>query len=223
MRSTSFPVTIVDNFFDDPDAIVEESLQHQFYNADIGNWPGKRTKQLHVIDNRFFNYLGEKLFHLHFSKSPEEWTLQAHFQKIQPFSEDQYNRKNRGWVHQDIDTWFGGIIYLTKNPEPDTGTSIYKTKKGWSLQYKEEIGMKEKLYLNEPIDEELYDEVYDRVHDQYVETVKVENVYNRLVMFDGLCHHGVQTFGTKERLTLNFFGVDFKSGPGSMPPVLRSR
>ena len=54
-----------------------------------------------------------------------------------PFCEDKYDNKNRGWIHQDIDTWFGGIVYLTKNPEPDTGTSVYKVKKGFSFQLQE--------------------------------------------------------------------------------------
>ena len=147
--------------------------------------------------------------------------MQAHFQKIQPFTDDKWDKKNRGWIHQDIDTWFGGIVYLTKDPEPDTGTSIYKAKNGYTLQYRDEIGLKEKLYLGDQIDTELYDEVWDRVHDQYVETVKVENVYNRFVMFNGLTHHGVKTFGTKERLTLNFFGVNFQND--KLPPLLRAR
>ena len=219
----TFPITIVDNFFEDPDAIVEQALSYKYYNPDIGNWPGKRTKQLHAIDNRLFNYFGEKLFHLHFNQAPERWTLQAHFQKIQPFGDDKWDKRNRGWVHQDIDTWFGGIVYLTKDPEPDTGTSIYRPKNGYTLQYKEEIGMKEKLYLDDHIDLEPYNEAWDRVHDQYIETVKVENVYNRFVMFNGVTHHGVKTFGTKERLTLNFFGTDFSTGPSSLPPLLRAR
>ena len=42
----TFPITIVDNFFEDPDAIVELANSHKFYNPDVGNWPGKRTKQL---------------------------------------------------------------------------------------------------------------------------------------------------------------------------------
>ena len=36
----TFPITIVDNFFEDPDAIVEQALAHKYYNPDIGNWPG---------------------------------------------------------------------------------------------------------------------------------------------------------------------------------------
>ena len=34
----TFPITIVDNFFEDPDAIVEQALSHKYYNPDIGNY-----------------------------------------------------------------------------------------------------------------------------------------------------------------------------------------
>jgi hypothetical protein len=216
-----YPVTIVDNFFEDPDAIVELTDAMRFYPPETGNWPGSRTKQLHVENERLFNYVGEKIHLLFHDTAPEYWKLQAHFQKIAPFHEQKWNKKNRGWIHQDIDTHFGGIIYLTKDPEPDTGTSVYRTKDGYSLQTKDEISVKEKLYLG-TLDktQEEYDEIYDRVHNQYIETVKVENVYNRLVMFSGQTHHGVQTFGTKERLTLNFFGIDMT---GKLPPLMRTR
>ena len=80
--------------------------------------------------------------------------------------------------------------------------------------------MKEGLYKGEDIDPEEYYKAYDAAHAQYEETVKVDNVYNRFVMFNNKTHHGVQTFGTKERLTLNFFGMEVS---GSKPPLMRSR
>ena len=51
--------------------------------------------------------------------------MQAHFQKFNHLLMTNGIRK-RGWIHQDIDTWFGGIVYLTKDPEPDTGTQSTK-------------------------------------------------------------------------------------------------
>ena len=216
-----YPITIVDNFFEDPDAIVETANSMRFYPPETGNWPGSRTKQLYIENERLFNYVGEKIHNLFHDTSPEYWKLQAHFQRISPFHQEKWNRKNRGWIHQDIDTHFGGIIYLTKDPEPDTGTSVYKLKNGYGTQTKEEIAVKEQLYLDTlSLTDEEYDTVYDTVHDQYVETVKVENVYNRLVLFNGKTHHGVKTFGTKDRLTLNFFGMEMT---GKLPPLMRGK
>ena len=109
---------------------------------------------------------------------------------------------------------------MKKDPEPDTGTSVYKVKQGFSHQFADEIEKKEELYRNESISEEEYEKAFDAVTEQYVETVTIENVYNRLVVFSNKTHHGVKTFGTKPRLTLNFFGIDYS---GKRPPLVRAR
>ena len=191
----------------------------RYYTPNTGNWPGQRTKNLHVEEPRFFTYFGSKLHLLFYETVPEYWNLQCHFQMIHPFCEDKNSKKNRGWIHRDIDTWFGGIVYLKKDPEPNTGTSVYKVKQGYSHQYAKEIEQKEALYRSENVDDAEYNKAYDAMRDQFEETVTVANVYNRFVMFNGNTHHGVQTFGTTPRLTLNFFGM---AQTGKLPPLLRS-
>ena len=146
--------------------------------------------------------------------------IRSHFQKIKPFSDDQWDKRNQGWVHQDIDTWFGGIVYLSKNPCPNSGTSVFTPKHGFSHQRPEEIQQKEKLYKEGVVDIDEYNEAWDSMREQYTETVTVENIYNRFVLFSGKTHHGVKTFGTKPRLTLNFFGMNMT---GHLPPLLRTR
>ena len=145
----TYPITIVDDFFEDPDAIVEMANELKYYTPNTGNWPGTRTKNLHIEEPRFFRYFGSKLHLLFYESVPDYWNLQCHFQLIHPFCKDKYDNKNRGWIHQDIDTWFGGIVYLSPDPEPDTGTSVYKVTKGYSHQLQEEIQLKEKLYRSE--------------------------------------------------------------------------
>ena len=216
----TYPVTVVDDFFTDPDAIVEIAEGMSFYNPNTGNWPGTRTKQLYVDNAPFFNYFGARLFSLFHDRVPEYWRLQSHFQKVMPFCKDKYGKKNRGWVHQDENCFFGGIVYLTKNPEPDTGTSIYKAKDGYSFQFNETLRMKEKLYKSMEVNDNEYEIEFDKMSDQYVETAKIENVYNRLVLFNNTTHHGVNTFGSTPRLTLNFFGID---QAGSIPPLVRMK
>ena len=78
----TFPITIVDNFFEDPDAIVEQALLLQVLQSrhrHVGQV--NDTKQLHAIDNRFFNYFGEKLFHLHFNPGYQRGGLCKHTSK----------------------------------------------------------------------------------------------------------------------------------------------
>ena len=216
----TYPVTIVDDFFKDPDAIVEMAEGLNYYNPNTGNWPGTRTKQLHIENPRFFMYFGAKLYSLFYDSVPEYWKLQSHFQKIMPFCKEKYEKKNRGWIHQDHDCWFGGIVYLTKNPESDTGTSVYKSKDGYDFQFEDTLKMKESLYKSELVDDKQYEIDFDKMNDQYEETVRINNVYNRLVIFNNLTHHGVQTFGTKPRLTLNFFGTE---QIGKLPPLVRTK
>ena len=67
---------------------------------------------------------------------------------------------------------------------------------------------------------EEYKAAWENAHQQYEESVMVTNVYNRFVLFNNKTHHGVKTFGTKERLTLNFFGMGMT---GKIPPLQRSR
>ena len=215
----TYPITIVDDFFEDPDGIVEMANELKYYTPNTGNWPGQRTKNLHVEEPRFFTHFGSKLHLLFYETVPEYWNLQCHFQMIHPFCDDKNSKKNRGWIHRDIDTWFGGIVYLKKDPEPNTGTSVYKVKKGYSHQYAKEIEQKEALYRSEVVSDSDYTKAYDSMRDQFEETVTVANVYNRFVMFNGNTHHGVQTFGTTPRLTLNFFGM---AQTGKLPPLLRS-
>ena len=215
----TYPITIVDDFFEDPDGIVEMAESMKYYTPNTGNWPGTRTKNLHIEDKRFFNYFGQKLHLLFYETAPEYWNLQCHFQLIDPFCEDKYSKKNRGWIHKDIDTWFGGIVYLQKDPEPDTGTSAYRVKRGFSHQFADEIDVKEKQYRSENVDDAEYEKAYDAMRNQFEETVSIANVYNRFVLFNNVTHHGVQTFGSKPRLTLNFFGM---GQTGKLPPLLRS-
>ena len=201
-----FPVTIIDDFFPDPDSIVEMASSTYPYEPDpTGKWPGVRSKQLHTLDTRLFSYIGRRIFSV-FGSVPPEWRLSASFQKIKPFSENKWDRRNRGWVHNDGPSmFFGGIIYLNKNADKDTGTSIYKAKRGFALPLDPEEQIKRDLYTGKDIHLPDYEKLFDDYHDQFVETIKVDNIYNRLLLFSQRTLHGVRTFGTKERLTLPFF------------------
>ena len=88
----TYPVTIVDDFFDDPDEIVKLAEELKWYPPETGNWPGLRTKQLHLENDRLFTYIGEKIHHLYHDTIPDYWELQAHFQKIKPFADRQSAR-----------------------------------------------------------------------------------------------------------------------------------
>ena len=206
--------TIVDNFLNDPDYAVEIANRIEYLSSPDGRWPGKRSVGIHLDNRDFFYYVCNKIFSLFYESEPEHWNMSLQFQKILPLDKDQYDKRNRGWIHTDNPCQFGGVIYLNKNSEPDTGTSMYQLKKDKSIF---DNNIKEKFYRGEMSSEENleYQKKYDEMYEKYIETVNVKNVYNRLVFIDGKTWHAAQTFGTKERLTLCFFAtrVDGKTQP----------
>ena len=52
-----YPNLIVDNFFEDPDSIVDLSKNLQYSSSDDGRWPGLRSNYLHRIYPRLFDYI----------------------------------------------------------------------------------------------------------------------------------------------------------------------
>jgi len=199
----TFPLTVIDDFFKDPDYIRNLGLSVD-YPTQSGRWPGRRSELISYIDSVLFHYIGNKIFSI-FGTPPENWNMEIEFQKITPFSNDKWDIVNRGYVHRDRDAHFGGVIYLNKNPDVDTGTSVYKPKTGYNHLNHYQTDIKAKLYNNQDFDMDEYIKQYNVYHDRFVETIKIDNVYNRLVLFGGDTYHGVRTFGTEERLTISFF------------------
>lgn len=202
-----YPLVILDNFYDDPDSIVDIANSIEYSPSEDGRWPGVRSKPMWEVDRDLYVYTAEKILYLFNKDLPQYWEFEMEFQKTSPYSEDQYHSKNKGWIHPDKGvTYFGGVIFLNKNPDKDTGLSIYKEKRGYSIQNEQEMLVKEKHYRGEHVPDVEYYEAYKKVHDQYEETVSISNVYNRMILFNTTTYHGVQTFGvTQDRLTLVFF------------------
>ena len=200
-----YPTLIRDNFFTNPDEIVELANKFEYYSQANGDWPGKRTKNLLEVDPNFFNHICGRILNNYYNYSPIEYTFSAFFQKSSPYDGDKYDLKNLGWVHVDQGI-FGGLIYLTKNPEENTGTSLFDLKNSyWNYpEYVDQV--KRRHYLqDETLTNQAYSGAYEFLLEQFQETVSVQSKYNRLFAFDGNQYHALQSIGTKERLTLVFF------------------
>ena len=200
-----YPLVIKDNFFSDPDSILE--LCNQFdCNRSHVNFPGLRTNYLSNTNKKLFLSIANRIFALIHDSLPSHYKMDIEFQKIDPFvKDDKWDKKNRGWVHKDC-CLFGGVIYLDKNPDKDAGTSIYKSKDGFDVPstYESQL-LKEKHFAGGQIYDEEYNKAYDVTRNQYEETLRIPNLYNRLVLIPGDKPHGVTTFGDKERNTIVFF------------------
>ena len=214
----AYPLIIKDNFFSDPDSIVKISREC-IYSDYTSRYPGPRTNCLSGVNKKLFLFIGNRIFTLIHDKPPDRYNMSMSFQKIKPFVEgDKWDKKNRGWVHKDY-CLFGGVIYLDKNPDKDAGTGIYKLKDGYHFQNEESLSYKVLLYSGKLVDDGQYYQAYDKIADQYEETLRVPNVYNRLVLIPGDQMHGMTTIGDKERNTIVFF---CNEAMGVYPPEYRS-
>jgi hypothetical protein len=200
MKTLHFPITVVDDFFEYPDAVREFALQ-QDYLPDPGNkWPGKRTKSLHEINFVLFNNIINKTFSLFYEKNKDFMTYfsNAYFQKVN-------SKYQEGWIHTDGNICTG-IVYLSKS-EHKCGTTIYRPIDPINTVIKN---------TNEKIESFKNTDLIPNANGfrlennkQFRPTVTVQEEYNRLVFFDGRLFHGANEFYGDEddstRLTLIFF------------------
>ena len=111
-----------------------------------------------------------------------------------------------GWIHKDIESVFAGILYLTPDADPDTGTRIYKLKNGITDEDADiPQAEKHKLY-GEGKMSDAYTKEFTTHRNHFEETINIKNYYNRLLTFGAHCYHGVETVYNKTpRLTQVFF------------------
>ena len=50
-----YPITVVDDFFSEPDKIVDYAMQQEFFPSENGRWPGKRSKFLWELDRTLYD------------------------------------------------------------------------------------------------------------------------------------------------------------------------
>ena len=228
-----WPVTL-DNFFDNPDEIRELGLRSLKSDKaiksrdDDGEWPGYRSEQLWKIDEKLSMGITEKVLNCYFNLDLEQvcWKeCNQHFQLIPSIDKDKNNIKNKGWIHRDgIDPrrihlprkeyrreWeLAGIIYLTPDIERDTGTSLFDMRKDKTLDdWDETINARMPLYKGDPVSDEEIKEKWERHRNCFIEKVRFENIYNRLIAYDTKEFHGANSYyipeGKDDRLTLAVF------------------
>ena len=58
----NYPTIVVENFFDNPDSVVELSKKLDFSPAkERENWPGFRSKNLLITNKKLFKFICKKL------------------------------------------------------------------------------------------------------------------------------------------------------------------
>ena len=198
----NFPLTVIDNFLENPDKVRNFALQQEFFKDERNKYPGTRTKPLYEIDPFFCNELLKKVFSIYYDFNNEalSWNADIFFQSIDSLY-------NEGWVHQDSNK-VTGILYLNPNANLQTGTSLYKAKKNVLNANIDLFNDKKQSFFRGDISCEESEIHRKKNNEQFEETVNVSNVYNRLVFFDANQYHSAQSFSNdskEQRLTLIFF------------------
>lgn len=216
-----YPVTVISDFYENPDEIRKYALAQKYtYCHEMKGieyvFPGSRTKELRELSHSLYEKVCKKLisvFHI-----PEHdvmrWQINTSFQIV----EGEYNH---GLIHQDQNTVFAGVLYLTPDAPLDSGTSLFRKNASYDedLYWKRIKENDERFKRKEPID--------FSYHGMFDEVVRVNNVYNSLILFEGDIHHCAnQFFGkTKQdsRLAQVFFITKIDANKESSFPILRVR
>jgi hypothetical protein len=215
-----YPVTVVENFYENPDAIRKFALAQEYkFCGDQENqtygWPGSRTKDLSELDEALFEKVCKKLVSVFHNTDYDHmrWLINTSFQS----STVEYGE---GVMHTDTNTIFAGILYLTPDAPLSGGSSIYRKNATFNEdKYQRALELNDETYKSNgkiaPTD----------YHNMFDEIVRVNNVYNTLILFEGHNYHTAnQFFGDRldnSRLTQTFFIRKIDAQKQSVFPLSR--
>jgi hypothetical protein len=217
-----YPVTIVENFYENPDAIRNFALiqkfkfRHQIKGAQYV-FPGCRTKDLSLINKPLFENVSKKINSIFHNEEHDvmRWSITTSFQSVAA-------EFGRGVIHADQNTVFAAVLYLTPNAPLETGTSLFKPnskfdedKYVWSLKENDRRFDEGKIIMD------------TSYHEMFDEVVRINNVYNTLILYEGRHYHAANQFFGKtikdSRLAQVFFVNKIDAQKYNSFPLWRSQ
>ena len=153
---------IIDNFYNNPDQVRDYALSLEFNVT--GNYPGARTEPLQGD-----NFTNAMAFMQDAVGKPITFFPSEYNTAFQYTTED-----SRTWVHHDSTDW-AAVLYLTPDAPLDSGTAIYKHKHTGIYRHTEDASVDFNDYHSDPDDWEVI--------------AQSMNMYNRLVIYDGMYYH----------------------------------
>jgi hypothetical protein len=127
-------IVIVDNIFSDPYKIIEIAKKLRYYSKDEhpeeSYWSGKRTESISTIDKNTFDEISTEIVFKTLAQTLGKnksfsvelsWNMDLYFHQL--FKSDVYQDS---WLHIDRERVYAGVVYLSVNPEPNSGTFLYK-------------------------------------------------------------------------------------------------
>ena len=181
-------VTVIENFYEKPDEIRAFALKQKFtYCHELKNidyvYPGCRTKELFDLDKALYEKVCRKLVSIFHNTQHDQmrWAISTSFQIVE-------EKFGRGVLHQDTNTIFAGIVYLTPDAPLSAGTSLFKPNASFDEEkYHAAIKQNDSNFkANKPVSTEY--------HNMFDETVRVNNIYNTLIIFNAQSYHAANEF-----------------------------
>lgn len=184
-----YPVTVVDNFYDNPEAIRKFALAQKYeFCHDRPNiehvYPGGRSKDLFDLDIELHEKICKKLVSIFHNTEYEHmrWAISTSFQSV---TEDF----GKGVLHTDTNTIFAAVLFLTPNAPLNSGTSLFKKNSTFNQEkYTKALEQNDALFR---AGKKVMSTTY---HSMFDEVVKVNNVYNTLILYEGDTFHAANKF-----------------------------
>jgi Family of unknown function (DUF6445) len=215
-----YPVTIVENFYENPDAIRKFALAQEYtfchnrLNLEYV-YPGSRTKDLFDLDSALHEKICKKLVSVFHNAENDHmrWALSTSFQSVT----EEYKQ---GVIHTDQNTVFAGVLYLTPDAPLEGGTSLFKPNKNF-----DEVKYQQALVDNDERFKAGEIAMRTDYHTMFDEIVRVNNVYNTLIIYEGRHFHAANQFFGKtlkdSRLAQVFFVNKIDAQKQSVFPISR--
>jgi hypothetical protein len=217
-----YPLTVIENFYEDPDAIREFALSQQYrYCHEIPDakyvFPGCRSKDLFDLDKALHEKICSKLVSIFHNTEHDymRWAISTNFQSVTEEYKD-------GVIHTDHNTIFAAVLYLTPDAPLNSGTSLFKPNKTFDEQkYLKALADNDARFKSGEI---VMDTSY---HSMFDEIVRVNNVYNTLILYEGQHYHAANQFFGKtmadSRLAQVFFINKIDAQKQSVFPLSRTK
>jgi hypothetical protein len=215
-----YPVAIIENFYENPNEIREFALKqeytfcHERENVDYV-YPGSRTKDIFDLDPTLQAKILEKLISVFHNTEHDvmRWGISTNFQSVT----EEYKE---GVIHTDHNTIFAGVLYLSPNAPLESGTSLYRKASSFDeKKYKDALALNDREFREGKV------VMQTTHHDMFEEIVRVNNVYNTLILYEGRHYHSANDFfGSKvedSRLTQVFFITSIDAKKQSVFPLSR--
>lgn len=217
-----YPVTIIENFYEDPDAVRAYALKQQYqFLADKRNvpyvYPGSRTLDIVSLNKSLQEKILKKFVSIFHNSEYDvmRWAVSTSFQSVT-------KEYGQGVIHTDHNTILAAVLYLTPNAPLDSGTSLFKPNSTFDeVKYEQAMSDNDKRFREgEPVMDTSYHSMFDEI-------VRVNNVYNTLIVYEGRHYHAANRFFGKtledSRLSQVFFINRIDAQKNSVFPLKRTQ